>query len=125
MSLTLALHHDGPPLDFVAEAPTGRITALVGPSGSGKTSILRAIAGLLRLRQARIALDGEFWDDERVHRETRDRPIGLVPQNYGLFPHMTVQANVETALLHLEPARRRQRAIESIGLAHVAGLERR
>src|SRR5690606_1235491 len=68
MSLALALHHDGPPLDFAAEAPTGRITALVGPSGSGKTSILRAIAGLLRLKRARIAFDGDVWDDERTHR---------------------------------------------------------
>ena len=125
MSLALALHHDGPPLDFVAEAPAGRITALVGPSGSGKTSILRAIAGLLRLKQARIAFNGEVWDDERTHRETRARPIGLVPQGYALFPHLTVQANVETALLHLPPAQRRQRAGECIALAHVAGLERR
>ncbi|HQY28114.1 MAG TPA: ABC transporter ATP-binding protein [Burkholderiaceae bacterium] len=125
MSLALALHHDGPPLDFVAEAPTGRITALLGPSGSGKTSILRAIAGLLRLQRARIAFDGEVWDDERTHRETRERPIGMVPQGYALFPHMTVQGNVEVALLHLEPPLRRRRARECIALAHVAGLEQR
>lgn len=125
MSLALALRHDGPPLDFVAEAPPRQITALVGPSGSGKTSILRAIAGLLRLRRARIAFDGEVWDDEGTHRRTRERPIGLVPQGYGLFPHLSVQANVETALLHLEPAQRRRRALECIELAHVAGLERR
>ena len=125
MSLTLALHHDGPPLDFVAEAPSGRITALVGPSGSGKTSILRAVAGLLRLKRARVAFDGDSWDDERTHRQTRERPIGLVPQGYALFPHLTVQGNVETALLHLAAPARRQRARECIALAHVAGLEQR
>src|SRR5690606_11288041 len=125
MSLALALHHDGPPLDFVAEVPAGCITALVGPSGSGKTSILRAVAGLLRVRRARIAFGDDVWDDAQRHRETRDRPIGLVPQGYALFPHLTVQSNVETALLHLDAARRRQRASECIALAHVAGLERR
>ncbi|MBX3591171.1 MAG: ABC transporter ATP-binding protein [Burkholderiaceae bacterium] len=125
MSLALALHHDGPPLEFVAEVPAGCITALVGPSGSGKTSILRAVAGLLRVRRARIAFGDDVWDDAQHHRETRDRPIGLVPQGYALFPHLTVQSNVETALLHLDAARRRQRASECIALAHVAGLERR
>ncbi len=44
MTLSVQLRHGGPPLDFAAEFPDGRITALVGPSGSGKTSILRAIA---------------------------------------------------------------------------------
>ena len=125
MSLLLELRHDGPPLDFTAEIPQGGITALVGPSGSGKTSILRAIAGLLRLRHARISLAGEIWDGPQLHRPTRERSIGLVPQNYGLFPHLSVQENVETALTHLPAAQRRSRALECIKLAHVAGLEQR
>jgi molybdate transport system ATP-binding protein len=125
MTLSLDLRHDGPPLDFRTEIPEGRITALVGPSGSGKTSILRAIAGLLRVERARIALGDEVWDDARAHRSTRDRPIGFVPQQYGLFPHMSVIANVEAALTHLAPAARRERAQRFIALAHVGGLERR
>ncbi len=125
MSLELELRHDAPPLDFVARLPGAAITALVGPSGSGKTSILRAIAGLLRVRHARIALDGERWDDEGVHRATRERPIGLVPQGYALFPHLTVRGNVEASLLHLAATERRARADECIALAHVAGLEER
>lgn len=125
MSLTLDLRHDGPPLDFRAEIPEGRITALVGPSGSGKTSILRAIAGLLRLSYARIALGGERWDDTGLHRLTRERPIGFVPQHYGLFPHMTAIRNVEAALTHLANRERRARAQDCIALAHVAGMEAR
>jgi len=125
MSLTLDLVHDGPPLDFRAEIPEGRITALVGPSGSGKTSILRAIAGLLRTRRARIGLGGEVWDDARVHRRTRERPIGLVPQHYGLFPHMPVLRNVETALTHLAATERCERARHCLALAHVDGLDAR
>jgi len=125
MTLSVQLRHDAPALDFAAEIPDGGITALVGPSGSGKTSILRAIAGLLPVRQARIALGAEVWDDAATHRPTRLRPIGFVSQHYGLFPHLTVQGNVETALGHLAPAARRTRAQHCIALAHVEGLESR
>ena len=125
MSLVLDLRHDGPPLDFRAEFPEGRITALVGPSGSGKTSILRAIAGLLRLKHARVAMDGEVWDGADVHRRTRERSIGFVPQHYGLFPHMTALGNVEAALIHLPVAPRRARAAHCLALAHVDGLDGR
>jgi molybdate transport system ATP-binding protein len=125
MSLAINLHHDGPPLDFQADIPEGRITALVGPSGSGKTSILRAIAGLLRVRQAHIVLDGDCWDGPSVHLPTRERSIGMVPQHYGLFPHLTVLGNVEMALTNMSATHRRQRALHCIQLAHVAGLEER
>jgi len=125
MSLTLDLAHDGPTLAFRADIPEGEITALVGPSGSGKTSILRAIAGLLRTRRARIALGDEVWDDDRTHRRTRDRSIGFVPQHYGLFPHMTVLRNVEAALTNLPAAARHERARHCLALAHVDGLEAR
>jgi molybdate transport system ATP-binding protein len=125
MNLRLELQHNGPLLDFAAEIPAGQISALVGPSGSGKTSILRAIAGLLRLRRARISLAGDCWDDGRTHRPTRERSIGLVPQHHGLFPHLSVLGNVETALTHLPAQPRRQRALECIRLAHVTGLEDR
>lgn len=125
MTLRLDLHHGGPPLDFRADLPKGAITALVGPSGSGKTSILRAVAGLLRLKRARIAMGDEVWDDGRLHLRARHRPIGFVPQHYGLFPHMTALGNVETALTHLPAKERRAQAEACIALAHVAGLETR
>jgi molybdate transport system ATP-binding protein len=125
VTLSVQLRHGGPPLDFAAEFPDGRITALVGPSGSGKTSILRAIAGLLPVRQARVALGTEIWAEGKNHRPTRERSIGFVSQHYGLFPHLTVQANVETALIHLPIGERRERALRCLALAHVEGLERR
>lgn len=125
MSLSLAIRHAGPALDFSADLPEGAITALVGPSGSGKTSLLRAVAGLLKPDQARIVLGGEVWDGEHVHRPTRERSIGLVPQHYGLFPHLTVLGNVETALLHLPRNERANRAREYLRLAQVDGLDPR
>jgi molybdate transport system ATP-binding protein len=125
LSLHLELRHNGPPLDFSATIPEGVITALVGPSGSGKTSILRAIAGLLKLQHARIRLKDEVWNGEGIQRPTRERSIGLVPQNYGLFPHLSVLENIEMALRQLPPASRRQQALRCLELAHMSGFEKR
>jgi molybdenum ABC transporter ATP-binding protein len=81
--LRLGLEVDGP-------------VALVGPSGAGKSSVLRAIAGLLRPSSGRVALDGETWlDVERgVDLAADERRVGLVFQDYALFPHLSVRANV-------------------------------
>jgi molybdenum ABC transporter ATP-binding protein len=69
--------------------------ALVGPSGAGKSSVLRSVAGLARPR-GRIALGGEVWLDSgrRLFRRPDERRVGLVFQEYALFPHMSVRANV-------------------------------
>jgi molybdate transport system ATP-binding protein len=74
----------------------GRTVALVGPSGAGKTSVLRAISGLVRPAAGRIALDGDVWFDAaaRVFRKPDERRVGLVFQEYALFPHMSVRQNV-------------------------------
>jgi molybdate transport system ATP-binding protein len=73
--------------------------ALVGPSGAGKTSVLRAIAGLVRPAAGRIALDGDVWFDAaaKVFRKPDERRVGLVFQEYALFPHMSVRQNVAYA----------------------------
>jgi len=73
-----------------------RVIALVGPSGSGKSTVLSVIAGLLRPAHGRVALDDEVWlDSERgIFRAPDRRRVGLVFQDYALFPHMTVRQNV-------------------------------
>jgi molybdate transport system ATP-binding protein len=78
-------------LDVAAET-----VALVGPSGAGKTSVLRVIAGLLRPERGRVALGGDTWLDtvSGVDLPPERRRVGLVFQEYALFPHMTVRANV-------------------------------
>ena len=70
--------------------------ALVGPSGAGKTSVLRAVAGLLRPADGRIALGDDVWFDSAtgLFRKPDERRVGLVFQEYALFPHMTVRQNV-------------------------------
>lgn len=77
----------------------GRTVALVGPSGAGKTSVLRAIAGLARPSAGRIALDGDVWFDAQqgLFSKPDERRVGLVFQEYALFPHMNVRQNVAYA----------------------------
>ncbi|HJQ74302.1 MAG TPA: ABC transporter ATP-binding protein [Gaiellaceae bacterium] len=67
-----------------------RTVALVGPSGAGKTSVLRVVAGLVEPSRGGVSLDGVSWDGLPPER----RRVGLVFQDYALFPHLTVRANV-------------------------------
>jgi molybdate transport system ATP-binding protein len=80
----------------VAVRLDGGVTAVMGPSGSGKTSLLEAIAGLRRAAMGRIALDGSvLLDSERgLALPPEARRVGYVPQDAGLFPHLTAHANV-------------------------------
>jgi molybdate transport system ATP-binding protein len=70
--------------------------ALVGPSGAGKTSALRVVAGLAQPQRGRVAVDGEAWLDTalRLSLPPDQRRVGLVFQDYALFPHLSVRANV-------------------------------
>lgn len=99
--LSVRLSQPGPiPLDVELECGAGELLALVGPSGSGKTSVLRAIAGLLRVAQGRISLGDDVWQDSAayVHRAAQARHVGIVFQHYALFPHLTAHENVAIAL---------------------------
>jgi ABC-type sulfate/molybdate transport systems ATPase subunit len=74
----------------------GETVALVGPSGAGKSTVLRAVAGLLAPDAGRIALGDDVWLDteRRVRLPPERRAVGLVFQDYALFPHLTVEQNV-------------------------------
>jgi len=75
------------------EVAAGETVALVGPSGAGKSTVLRAVAGLVRPERGSIAC-GETWFDGRVDRRPEERSVGLVFQDYALFPHLSVERNV-------------------------------
>jgi iron(III) transport system ATP-binding protein len=80
--------------DFTLRVEPGEFVTLLGPSGCGKTTVLRALAGLEEPDNGEILLDGRSIKDLPPHR----RRIGLVFQNYALFPHMTVFENVAYSL---------------------------
>jgi molybdate transport system ATP-binding protein len=90
--------------------------ALVGPSGAGKTTILRAVAGLRAPDRGRIALGRDVWFDgaARVNRPPEERSVGLVFQEYALFPHMTVRRNVAFG-----GSARADELLERLGIAHL------
>ena len=81
------------------ELELGReVVALVGPSGAGKTTLLRAVSGLLPAR-GRLCVGSEVWldSDRGIDLSPEDRSVGLVFQEYALFPHLTVRKNIEFA----------------------------
>ena len=80
-------------LDAAFAAPGRGVTALFGPSGCGKTSVLRCVAGLLRL-DGHCRVNGEAWQDAATFLPTHRRPIGYVFQEPSLFPHLSVRQNL-------------------------------
>src|SRR5207302_8636744 len=78
-------------LDLAAEVEAGQVVALLGPNGAGKTTLLRALAGVVPLKGGRVVLDGEVLEDPSRHVRVpaERRPVGVVFQDYLLFPHLS------------------------------------
>ena len=103
--------------DFSLSIEKGSFVTLLGPSGCGKTTLLRAIAGLVDITGGQIAIGGRRIDDVPIYR----RNIGLVFQNYALFPHKSIFDNVAFGLKYrnvpkAEIATRVARALEMVRL---------
>jgi len=93
--------------DVSFTVPAGDILALVGPSGCGKTTLLRLIAGFERLDGGAVEIDGQTMADDTRHVPPEGRRVGMVFQDYAVFPHLSVGRNVGFALGKGEPARAR------------------
>lgn len=103
----------------------GHVLALLGPSGCGKTTLLRCIAGLLPVDGGDILIQGECVASQAHSLPPEQRRLGMVFQDYALWPHMTVAENLDfpLAMQGLGKAERRQRihwALEMVGLAAMA-----
>ncbi len=103
----------------------GDIGVLIGPSGCGKTSLLRAVAGLERCAAGRVSIAGQTLSDVAtgVHISAEQRQIGMVFQDYALFPHLSISDNVAFGIAALPKDERRARTqemLELVGLAQAA-----
>jgi sulfate/thiosulfate transport system ATP-binding protein len=113
--------------DVSLDIRAGELLALLGPSGSGKTTLLRILSGLDQPTSGRVTFDGE----DALRLTVQERNVGMVFQNYALFRHMTVLANVGFGL-RVRPRENRpskseirKRALELLELVQLAGLENR
>ncbi|NKN37432.1 ABC transporter ATP-binding protein [Agrobacterium sp. a22-2] len=112
---TIALDH----VDL--DVRKGELLTLLGPSGSGKTTLLQLICGLQEPTSGTVVVDGK----DQTHAAVNKRDIGVVFQNYALFPHMSVAENVGFALKmrnlpKAEIGAKVARALETVGLSHAA-----
>jgi spermidine/putrescine ABC transporter ATP-binding subunit len=99
----------------------GELMTLLGPSGCGKTTALRCLTGYIRPDEGRVFIDGTDVTDLPTHQ----RELGMVFQNFALFPHMTVQDNVGFPLMirNLGKAERDERVVQALRLVRLEGYE--
>ena len=113
-------------LDVNLQLPAQGITALFGPSGSGKTSLLRCIAGLEKVSNGHLIVNGECWQADNVFLPVHRRALGYVFQEASLFPHLTVQGNLDYGAARsrrqktnkAEPVDQRN-IVELLGIGHL------
>ena len=111
--------------DISFAAREGEILCLLGPSGCGKTTILRAIAGFEPVRSGQMFLSGLLMSSPDVMTPTENRRVGMVFQEYALFPHLCVQDNIAFGLQQLTRNIRAARVQEMLRLTGLEGFERR
>lgn len=115
---------DGSSLIRIAELDVveGEVLALLGPSGCGKTTTLRMVAGLSRPESGSIAVAGRVVDGPGIHVPAERRNVGMVFQDYALFPHLTVEGNIRFGLdgRSADSAGRARDMMELTRLTHLA-----
>ena len=109
--------------DVTLAVAAGQVTCLLGPSGCGKTTTLRIIAGVDRQDAGIVRLGGEVVSDGRRHLPPEARGVGLMFQDFALFPHLTVARNVAFGLRDAPGAAARvAELLDRVGLARHADL---
>ena len=115
------------PLAVDFSVGTNELLALIGPSGSGKTTVLRAIAGLSRPHVGRITCNGATWLDTAagIALPPQQRSVGLVFQDYALFPHLSALETVALAVASPDRQQRLAQARQWLAKVNLEGLEAR
>jgi iron(III) transport system ATP-binding protein len=101
---------------FTLALDAGRIACLLGPSGCGKTTVLRAIAGFEPVRAGTIGLGGRTLSSTSFHLPPEQRRVGMMFQEYALFPHLTAAQNIAFGLRRVPRAAQRSRVEELLAL---------
>jgi len=109
--------------DLSFRIPAGAIGCLLGPSGCGKTTALRCIAGFESVQAGRILLNGEVLSSPGFTVPPEKRGLGMVFQQYALFPHLDVAANVGFGLRGLKSAEKQRRVAEVLDIVGLGGRE--
>lgn len=128
MLFDIVLHKKLPSfgLDIELRSDARRL-AVVGPSGSGKSLTLQLLAGLLKPDGGHIRVNGGTWFDERINLPAQKRRVGLLFQDYALFPHLTVAQNIDFGLARglsnpsKRPSEKARYWLEMLRLERVAG----
>ncbi len=102
----------------------GDIACLLGPSGCGKTSLQRAIAGFEAPRSGHIQLAGKTVSNSHYVLPPEKRRVGMVFQDFALFPHLNVEKNIAFGCQHLSRQARRDRVTELLALTNLSGYEK-
>ncbi|MGQ9558711.1 MAG: ABC transporter ATP-binding protein [Desulfurispora sp.] len=110
---------------FELTVEAGEIVALVGPSGCGKSTVLRLLAGLERPRRGRISIGGRLMVGDGIFVPPERRGVGMVFQDFALFPHLTVEKNIAYGINRLPRAERRERLKALLALTGLAELVHR
>lgn len=108
--------------------PSGKFTTILGPSGCGKTTLLRMIAGLETPDNGEIRFDAEvvFSKEKRIHKATHKRQLGMVFQDFALWPHLTVFENVAFGLRATRrTSQLTEQVLDAIAAVRLTGFEQR
>ena len=117
---------EGPALaNFDFEVQAGEFVSLLGHSGAGKTTALRVIAGFEKVQSGYVRIGGRLVGSSFAHVPPDKRRVGLVFQDYALFPHLTVQANIEFGLNGMDRSVRDEQVKKMVDLTGLRGLESR
>lgn len=119
----VSYHYNGTKVIHDLDLTVGKdeIVCLLGASGCGKTTTLKAIAGLIEAKQGSIFIDGKLVSDEQSFVSPEHRNIGMMFQDYALFPHLTVANNIAFGLGNMSKAQKQQRVDEMLKLVHLIG----
>ncbi|MEJ8554814.1 ABC transporter ATP-binding protein [Tepidibacter sp. Z1-5] len=111
--------------NFSVGIKKGQIIAILGQSGSGKSTILRLISGLEIPSNGHIKVDDRVLVDKNYFLQPEKRGVGMVFQDYALFPHMTVGQNIKFGLKNMQSKEKEIRVKEVLNLVELEGYEKR